>query len=430
MKLGMPMGVLPKTFQEAMTIASQLGYRYIWIDSLCIIQNSTPDWSRESRLMAGVYGNAVLNIAATGDSSDAGCYATRDRPLGRLPCRILSTRNHTLFAQMWQGDLDHYSPQRKQSALLSRAWVVQERLLSKRNVFLRGQELALDCCTTQFSETYPRGKKLDASNLPLKVSLYLMLDLITNTVILDDAKLLFERLWAQLVSEYSAADLKFESDRPVALQGLVEIIQARTHNRWAYVAGLWKEFLPLQLLWSSSSGRSYEYQNLAEPAREPYPSWSWLSFKHQGGVSYAGIGPYEREFFRCRKLLYQACMLEPQLAGGAPTDPPGFLAQSVVKLRGHWTMERVRDSVRPTEREVELDFKLAGSEIVLFLLVCRYELEEIPEPNPPKYMEAGLILRPQGEGFTRVGVWHYMYPRHVRSAFSFNREDEREVLLY
>lgn len=62
---GIPMQDLTKTFQEAIETTRYLGLDYIWIDSLCIIQDSHEDWEEESTLRAGVYGSATLNIAAT-----------------------------------------------------------------------------------------------------------------------------------------------------------------------------------------------------------------------------------------------------------------------------------------------------------------------------------------------------------------------------
>jgi hypothetical protein len=430
MKRGLHVSRLPKTFQDAMRIALELGYRYIWIDSLCIVQNSADDWRRESRLMAGVYGNAVLNIAALGGSGDAGCFRTRSRPLGRLPCKIRSTRNSTLFAQMSEKDLDFYGPDMKQSVLLSRAWVVQERLLSKRNIFFHGPELALDCCTAQFSETHPRGKNHpNAEKLPVKTSMYLILEHITNTsrVSPDDAKLIFESLWVQVVTDYSAAELTKEEDRAVALQGVVDLIQARTNNRWTYIAGLWREFLPVQLLWSSAAGEPYDRQNLVRPPGRPYPSWSWWALQHPGGVHYRVADPHTREFVRCTKLLYQSRILEPDIAGGSPTDPPGFLTQSILRLTGYLR----RENVRVTSRELWLDYKLE-EEIVTLMLVSLYELEEVG-PEPFKYFESGLVLLPRrgGEGYIRVGNFHHFYPRNFRDVlFTGNPHEESEVLLY
>lgn len=81
MKQSIELKTLPKTFQDAIAIIRALGIRYIWIDSLCIIQDGKLDWQRESRRMAAVYSDGHINVAATGASdSKGGCY-TPERSL-------------------------------------------------------------------------------------------------------------------------------------------------------------------------------------------------------------------------------------------------------------------------------------------------------------------------------------------------------------
>lgn len=64
-----------KAFQDAIRIALTLGIDYLWIDSLCIIQDDEDDWRQESLLISTVYGNFYLNIAATGASDGSqGCF--------------------------------------------------------------------------------------------------------------------------------------------------------------------------------------------------------------------------------------------------------------------------------------------------------------------------------------------------------------------
>lgn len=65
----------PQTFRDAIEITLHLGFRYLWIDALCIIQDSPEDWATESRKMGYIYSHAVLNIAASGSSnSHGGCF--------------------------------------------------------------------------------------------------------------------------------------------------------------------------------------------------------------------------------------------------------------------------------------------------------------------------------------------------------------------
>lgn len=50
-----PAEALSRTFLHAIEVAQYLGFQYLWIDSLCIIQDSNDDWKKESSLMSMVY---------------------------------------------------------------------------------------------------------------------------------------------------------------------------------------------------------------------------------------------------------------------------------------------------------------------------------------------------------------------------------------
>src|ERR1700744_2598321 len=71
---------IPKTYQDAIELTRLLGIKYLWIDSLCIIQDSTEDWGKESASMCAVYENCDIVIAAT-SAKDAteGFLRTRER---------------------------------------------------------------------------------------------------------------------------------------------------------------------------------------------------------------------------------------------------------------------------------------------------------------------------------------------------------------
>ncbi|KAF2191353.1 heterokaryon incompatibility, partial [Zopfia rhizophila CBS 207.26] len=64
LKQNIPISRFPLTFQPAFEVTVQLGFNYIWIDSLCILQDSLADWAAEADRMGHVYENACLNIAA------------------------------------------------------------------------------------------------------------------------------------------------------------------------------------------------------------------------------------------------------------------------------------------------------------------------------------------------------------------------------
>jgi hypothetical protein len=146
---GVPWKQIPQTFREVMQLALKLGFRYIWIDSLCIIQDDAEDWQVQSALMSEIYQNAVMTLAATSSNGDnEGCctknaHRTPDIEIA-LPedvgtCRIGVRRPLDHFdAQTADGLLDHFP-------LLTRGWAFQERLLSPRVLHICESELVWEC---------------------------------------------------------------------------------------------------------------------------------------------------------------------------------------------------------------------------------------------------------------------------------------------
>jgi len=91
---GIPIANLPATFQQAVEVTGLLGIPYLWIDSLCIIQDDARDWEREASKMGGVYANATLIIAADSSTDDSsGCYTTIQE---RMQVSFVSSDNRAL----------------------------------------------------------------------------------------------------------------------------------------------------------------------------------------------------------------------------------------------------------------------------------------------------------------------------------------------
>jgi hypothetical protein len=78
-----PMSSLPKTFQDAVVATRALGFHFLWIDSLCIVQDDENDWRRESQMMGTVYERAVITLAASAaPDSTHGLFV--QRPYARI----------------------------------------------------------------------------------------------------------------------------------------------------------------------------------------------------------------------------------------------------------------------------------------------------------------------------------------------------------
>lgn len=156
---------LPRTFQDAVSVARFLGISFIWIDSLCIIQDDEQDWESEAAQMANIYGRSTITIAATQSSGpNAGLFHILppdclDRPVSHavLPLETPPLHYRSVISHgELQNCMDDYFTGRQSSTfpLLRRAWAFQEHLLSPRIVHFTTRELvwecshAMSCCCT------------------------------------------------------------------------------------------------------------------------------------------------------------------------------------------------------------------------------------------------------------------------------------------
>ena len=85
-----PISSLPQTFQDAITFTRKIGIQFLWIDSLCILQDSFRDWEQESTLMAKIYGNSSLNLAATAAIDSSKDLFSERNPASLSVCTIQS----------------------------------------------------------------------------------------------------------------------------------------------------------------------------------------------------------------------------------------------------------------------------------------------------------------------------------------------------
>ncbi|OCL08305.1 HET-domain-containing protein [Glonium stellatum] len=151
---GIAWGSLPKTFRDTINFVRKLDLRYLWIDSLCIIQDDIDDWRRESAKMASIYQNSYITIAATKSADDhGGCYSTAspfdlDYPLTMKLSEKVSQA--TLLQVYVREKILHFDDMQDVNAstaypLLTRGWAYQERLLAPRVLHFCQKELVWEC---------------------------------------------------------------------------------------------------------------------------------------------------------------------------------------------------------------------------------------------------------------------------------------------
>lgn len=155
-KAGISWQSIPKTFQEAIQLTLSLGFRFIWIDCLCIVQDDADDWEVQSSLMSEIYQDAALTIAATSSSGDnEGCCSKNAQ---HVPAIELTSPEHiSQYRIAVRRPLVHWHDETTKSLrshfpLLTRGWAFQERLLSPRVLHVCGSELVWECRETSHCE--------------------------------------------------------------------------------------------------------------------------------------------------------------------------------------------------------------------------------------------------------------------------------------
>ncbi|KAF4991919.1 hypothetical protein FDECE_13861 [Fusarium decemcellulare] len=157
---GVDLEQLSNNIRDAILIAHRLGYQYIWVDSLCIVQDDDADWKREAAKMGDIYAGAVLTIAATGaESGDQGCFRQRNTDL-LTPCELAaSSKDHLLPDRIYAvlDDLTDFRDGVDDGPLNHRGWVLQERLLSRRILHFGERMIYWECAVRSASELNPFG---------------------------------------------------------------------------------------------------------------------------------------------------------------------------------------------------------------------------------------------------------------------------------
>jgi hypothetical protein len=164
-------GYLSQTFQDAVKLTKQLGQRYLWIGSPCIIQDAKDDWAIEAATMALVYGNSIFTIfALSSHNSTGGCrvnaHGTSLPMKSSRYCDISTgTGRIRLFEsppKQWHieygDDTYKHSQYSSHNPLRTRAWTLQERELLVRGIHFSANMVIRECRTTKASSELPWEK--------------------------------------------------------------------------------------------------------------------------------------------------------------------------------------------------------------------------------------------------------------------------------
>lgn len=273
MSIDVPISALAQTIQDAISVAGRIGVQYIWIVSLCIIQDSAIDKDDEISAMDHIYQNAEFTLcAASAKACTEGFLQRRvfsdlrmsdeDYSTLQFPCPN-GAQGTILVRDIPTHDVT-------EQPLYKRGWTLQEHMLSSRVLVYDSWQAWWECL---------ESKKSDKGNPDSISSNGVLIDRLPIHGQMERIERIFRDMnhepdflwkkWAEVVETYTTRDLTMESDKLPALSGLA----SRFSNLWscAYYAGLWEEKLIEGLGWfvldpfTSTINNSYA------------PSWSWAS---------------------------------------------------------------------------------------------------------------------------------------------------------
>jgi hypothetical protein len=339
---GIPVSTLPRTFQDAIQVATWLGVKFLWIDSLCILQDSVEDWRKESLIMGQIYKGGICNIAATGSKDGHGGLFNGRIPDLTSPCFVVSNWEDAFNTKfhVYNRYLDNHGL--LAGPLLQRGWVVQERILAPRVLHFGSRQLYWECSKNDACETYTDGvlpqiwparpglARFKSSNTWIVKANHEAEDKSTEQLVKDASD-----YWRMTVTAYSECDLTRAEDKLIALSGVAKALEPFFKCR--YLAGIWERELGPRLLWSVGDASQNLGRHSTRPTEYRAPSWSWASV--DGPI----LMPVDIDRGSMQVEIVEV-EIEP-----LGNDPFEQLRGGFIRLRGHISTSRSRKTLTGTQ---------------------------------------------------------------------------------
>lgn len=288
-----PESDLTALIRDSITVCQSLGITYLWVDALCILQDSFEDWSVESMAMSEIYAGSAITICPLDAQHCEQSFLSR-----RLDCQVevpftskLRPRITGTYTLRYAGmelsnpaDDEIPSPPDsldrvlKNSPWMKRGWTCQEMQLSR-------QMLCFGKTRTWLLGTLNATTEKGDSEVPNPTILPTISEELFSNGLSDHLKA--AQLWMFLVQDYTSRQLTYRKDTFPALSGIAKIFAKSLKDE--YAAGLWKKNILRQLIWTITqeellSQSTLPFQSLAgllghlsDPRNCYGPSWSWAS---------------------------------------------------------------------------------------------------------------------------------------------------------
>lgn len=363
MRNGISVASLPQTLRDAIETTRELGYKYLWADVLCIIQDDLEDRGREISMMGEIYCNSTLTIVAPTARTTREGYIEIEReqpsffkmplilPDGKMGEACIGHPCHWV----------HFSWEL--TPLSKRAWAFQESLLARRILYYGPYEVFFRCQSLGFTRLLPSYIKYSDDELTSLKDLSCSKDILAS--------------WSEIVRQYTFRNLTLLEDRPHAIAGIAAALEKSWEDK--YVLGAWSGYFFELMTWFNVAGFPF-HPSLKRSDRAP--SWSWLSIDGHVGI-------------HCKSKLRSDCVVTTDLSEVA--KGARLKINCPVILEEEWPVLGFK--MQTIYRDVECADESVG--LRTFYLYLGSE-SEISESSQWSYAYMLIVVEEQTDVFRRI----------------------------
>jgi hypothetical protein len=289
-----------QTITDTLVLAEKLSIPYVWVDALCIVQDSVDDKTDQIAIMADIYGAAYVTVvAASGKDANDGLPGVRPETrstiqhqvvIGSQGCEDNSPRIAPLLISLLTVlEPKHLNVFYEKTTWVQRGWTLQERVLSPRVLVFTDDQVYWQCTTAMFCEEV----HLEVTDIPLVCTASRMdITLRRNWAYVEDnshggipeksiASMIFWTKYQELVDSYSERHFSFNGDIYDGFAGIIKGFEEESGDQFLW--GLPCSRIEMGLSWSSDCGstRRIELSTLPMTSlnkRIHFPSWSWMAW--------------------------------------------------------------------------------------------------------------------------------------------------------
>ncbi|KAJ4328819.1 hypothetical protein N0V84_000606 [Fusarium piperis] len=406
---------LPRNFQDSIKAARRLSARYLWIDSLCIIQDDEEDWKREAARMQQVFSNATYVIAASSAGSSAEGFLESRREERPFVAMRSSSGAISYICRF----IDNFGREMEEAPLSKRGWVLQERALARRSIHFTLSQVYLECGDGVHCESltklakYVHEQACNWTSLTYRSNQTAFLsDSDFPNSIMDYYKGGRIVLSQNLFKMYSALKFTNPSDRSIAISGLEKRLMSAFKTRGGY--GIFQAFFERSLLWQRPESGSLA--RITYPGDRNVPSWSWMTY--EGSITYVDAPFDEVDWTRDYESPFKADTERRYWEANGSNPTPVLKSQSARRFSSsadpNGVLERIRFDLKTSEQ-----LQLGALRCIV---IGRTKL---PKPGDATLHYVLVITAPSSrtpQAYVRVGVGILL-----KSLISWDSEEYVEV---